>query len=325
MNNNRKHTVRCWMVIFSILPFVIMSQQTQQYTQFLFNKGGYNPAANGYSFKSPFEIIFGGRYQWIGFENSPSEIFLNANYTLIPPRAYRKWHNFGVYVEQDNNGAFIDNSFYLGYAFHILIFNKTVLAAGVYAGAKQFFFKRKEYDLSDPAVNQSAYMLWAYPDIVPGIRLYNKKFFAELSLWQTTVFRQKNLFGGKQIGSPSKTPLHYIGTIGYRFSLPFYNSLVVALNVRGTFKPWPLPELCIMNYFYQRVAYGINIRNKDFICASVQFRLAKHFIVGIAYDLSINKMIKKAPHTLEIMVGLSPIFGNDISEKPVYILDDCYF
>lgn len=72
--------------IFNLfLTLNTFAQQTQQYTQFLFNRAGYNPAANGYSFKSPYEIIFGGRYQWIGFGNSPSEIFLNANYTLIPP------------------------------------------------------------------------------------------------------------------------------------------------------------------------------------------------------------------------------------------------
>ncbi|MCX8079641.1 MAG: PorP/SprF family type IX secretion system membrane protein [Bacteroidia bacterium] len=303
----------------------LFGQQTQQYTQFLFNKAGYNPAASGYSFRSPYEIIFGGRNQWIGFGNEPSEIFLNANYTLIPPRAYKSWHNFGVYVQQDINGAFINNGFYLGYAYHKFLLNKTVMAVGVFGGAKQFFFKRRDFDKSDPAVSASNDMLWAYPEIIPGIRIYNKKFFWDLSLWQTTVFRMKGLFGSKKIGAPSKTPLHYITTLGLRFNLPYYNHLVCALNLRGTFRPLPNPEISIMNYFYQRFAYGINIRNRDFICGIIQFRIVNHLVVGLAYDLAINKMIKRAPHTAEIMIGLSPIFGNDIKEKPVYILDDCYY
>lgn len=226
---------------------------------------------------------------------------------------------------KDNNGAFINNAFYFGYTFHQFIMNRTVMAVGVFAGAKQFYFKRQEYDRSDPAMNNSAPMLWAYPEIIPGIRIYNKRFFWDMGLWQTTVFQMKGIFGGKQIGSPSKTPLHYISTFGLRMNLPFYNHLVVALNVRGTFRPWPEPELSIMNYFYQRFAYGINIRNRDFICGIVQFRIVNHFVIGLAYDLSINKMIKKAPHTAEVMIGISPIFGNNLDEKPAYILDDCYY
>jgi type IX secretion system PorP/SprF family membrane protein len=312
-------------IIFFSCLVTVFAQQTQQYTQFLFNKAGYNPAANGYSFKSPYEIIFGGRNQWIGFGNEPVEIFLNANYTLIPPRAYKNWHNFSVYVQQDINGLFVNNGFYLGYTHHRFLLNKTVMAVGVFAGAKQFYLKRELLDKNDPVVSSSAPMLWAYPEIIPGIRIYNKKFFWDLSLWQTTVFRMKGLFGGKQIGSPTKTPLNYISTIGFRFNLPFYNHLVCALNVRGTFKPLPNPELSIMNYFYKRFAYGVNIRNRDFVCGIIQFRVVKHFIVGLAYDLSINKMIKRAPHTAEIMIGISPYFGNDIDEKPVYMLDDCYY
>lgn len=311
--------------IFIFLCLQLQSQQLPQYTQYIFNKTGYNPAAAGTSLKSPTEIIFGARTQWIGVNNNPKVGFLSANYTFIPQRAYKNWHSAGVYIDQDRNGVFVDNSMYLCYSFHQLITKKTVMSVGVFAGLKQFYLNSSLLDRNDPAVAASARSFLAYPDVIPGIRLTNKNFFADLSLWQVSIFRQKGYFSSKQIGSPSTLPLHYIFTIGKKFSLPLDNKLMVSLNTRGTYKSLPNLELNVMNYWYQRFAYGFSIRDRNFICGIFQLRIVNNLVVGFAYDMSINKMQKPALNTVEIMIGVSPVFGTSGEKKLKSSVDDCSF
>lgn len=311
--------------IFSFFSSALLAQQLPQYTQFIFNKTGYNPAAAGSSLKSPTEIIFGGRTQWIGLNNNPKVAFLSANYTFIPKHAYKNWHSAGVYIDQDRNGVFVDNSIYLGYAFHQLITKKTVMAVGVFAGLKQFYLNSSLIDRNDPAIASSARSFLAYPDVVPGIRISNKKFFADLSLWQVTVFRQKGYFSSKQIGSPSALPLHYIFSIGKKMSLPFDNNLMVAVNMRGTYKTIPNLELNVMNYWYQRFAYGFSIRHTNFIAGIFQIRIVNNLVVGFAYDMSVNKLFKPALNTVEVMIGISPVFGTSGERRQKSSVDDCSF
>jgi len=311
--------------IFSLLSSALLAQQLPQYTQFIFNKAGYNPAAAGSSLKSPTEIIFGARTQWIGVNNNPKVGFLSANYTFIPQRAYKNWHSAGVYIDQDRNGVFVDNSMYLSYSFHQLITKKTVMSVGVFAGLKQFYLNTSLLDRNDPVVAGSSKSFLAYPDVIPGIRLSNKKFFADLSLWQVTLFRQKGYFSSKQIGSPSALPLHYIFSVGRKFTLPLDNKLMVALNMRGTYKSIPNLELNVMNYWYQRFAYGFSIRQNSFIAGIFQIRVVNNLVIGFAYDMSINKMLKPALNTVEIMIGVSPVFGTSGERKQKSSVDDCSF
>lgn len=313
-------------IYLSLLMFASSrSQQLPQYTQFIFNKVGYSPAASGTSLKMPTEIIFGARTQYIGVNNNPKVAFVSGNYTFIPKRAYKNWHNVGMYVDQDRNGIFIDNSVYLSYTFHQLITRKTVMSVGVFAGLKQFSINTSVLDRNDPAVSNSSKSFLAYPDVVPAIRIYNKKFFADLSLWQVSVFQQKGYFSSKQIGSPSKLPMHYIFSVGRKFNLPLDNKFLIALNIRGTYKSLPNFELNFMNYWNKRFAYGFSVRDRNFICGIFQIRVINSLIIGLAYDMSINKLFRPATHTGEIMVGLSPMFGNDPEKRLRSSVDDCSF
>jgi type IX secretion system PorP/SprF family membrane protein len=312
-------------IYFLFLFSSVFSQQLPQYTQFIFNKTGYNPAAAGTSLKSPMEIIFGGRTQWIGLNNNPKTAFLSANYTFIPQRSYRNWHNAGVYIDQDRNGAFVNNTIYLSYAFHQMITKKTVMSVGVFAGMRQFSLNTSILDRNDPAVMNSSKALFAYPDIIPGIRIYNRNFFADLSLWQLTIFQQKGYFSSSQIGSPSKLPATFIFTIGKKFNLPLDNKFLVSVNVKGTYKSLPLLELNLMNYWNQRFAYGVSLRGIDFVSGIFQLRIVNNFVVGFAYDMSINRMFHPAVNSVEVMIGVSPVFGNNSEKRLKSSVDDCSF
>lgn len=302
----------------------ISAQQFPQWTQFTFNKNGYNPASSGNSLAAPYEIYIGARTQWIGVSNNPKSTFVSFNYNFVPQRAYSKWHNVGMYVDQDQNGNFVHNDVWLSYTFHKFISGKTVLAAGVFAGIKQYKLTLNNLDGNDPAVQKSSGSVIAWPDIVPGLRISNKKFFAGICLQQVSIYSQKGI--GGTIGTPSRVWPHYNFTTGWKQQIGYYNSLVIAGNVRGSFLGLPSLELNVMDYVSKIVGFGASIRGKNFVCGVVQFRVLRQMNVGLAYDLSINKMLGASPHTGEIMLSFSPVFnGETLSKKTSRIVDECTF
>lgn len=303
----------------------LKAQQFPQYTQFMFNKIGYNPAASGTAVNATFEIIAGARTQWLGISNNPKSQFVSFNYNFVPQHSYSKWHNVGIYIDQDQNGLFVKNDVWLSYTFHLLLTKKMVLSAGLFAGIKQFRLSNGSLDKGDPAVMKSSRTVIAYPDLVPGVRVSSKKFFADFSLQQVTLFNQKGL--GKQIGSPSRLLPHYNISGGVKRRFNDYTILIVAANLRGSVTALPSVEFNVMSYYDKKFGFGASIRGRNFVCGIIQFRLVRNFNIGIAYDLSINKMLPAAPNTVEVMISLSPVFGGELSKERSagYAVDNCSF
>lgn len=318
--------MRIWILYFMLcLAVCSLAQQFPQYTQFVFNKIGYNPAASGTSVNAPFEIIGGARTQYVGVTNNPKSEFISFNYNFVPQRSYSKWHNVGMYIDQDQNGLFVKNDVWLSYTFHLLLTKKMVLSAGVFAGIKQFRISAGNLDRNDPAVARSSAAVIGYPDIVPGVRLTAKKFFVDFGLQQVTMYSQKGI--GGQIGSPSKLLPHYNLSFGKKAPWNDYNTLMIAVNIRSSVVFLPSWEINVMNYYDKRFAYGASLRSKNFVSAIIQFRMLRNINIGLAYDLSINKMLPASPNTFELMFAVSPIFGGELVPEKAnrFSVDDCSF
>lgn len=311
-------------LFFSFFISSLTAQQFPQYTQFIFNKIGYNPAASGTSINTPYELILGARTQWTGFTNNPKSAFVSFNYNFIPKRSVSKWHNVGVYIDQDDAGNFVHNDIWLSYTFHLLLAKKTIMSFGLFAGIKQYKLTKNNLDRNDPAVSISNASVLAYPDLVPGIRLTNKKFFMDICFQQVSIYKQKGI--GGQIGSPSKLLAHYNFSAGRKIKINDFDKLMFAINLHSSVVGLPSAELTVINYYNKRFAIGASIRSKNFVCAIVQFRLLQNLNVGLAYDLSTNRVFRASPNTFEIMISFSPLFGGEMIEKAVkFNVSDCTF
>jgi type IX secretion system PorP/SprF family membrane protein len=320
--------MRTFVIYLFIFIFISLasykSQQFPQYTQFIFNKIGYNPAASGTAVNAQFEIIFGGRAQWIGLSNNPKSQFVSFNYNFMPKRSYHSWHNVGAYIDQDQNGAFTHIDLWLSYTYHLLVSRKMVFSAGIFAGVKQYRFSANSFDQGDPAIQKSASAIIGYPDIVPGVRLSNKKFFIDASLQQISMFKLSGI--GGQIGSPSKLIPHYIFSVGKKGRLNDYHTIMLAANLKGSVITLPSIEINVMDYYNKRFALGASLRSRNFVCGIVQFRLVQNLNIGLAYELSINKMFRPAANTVEVMVSISPVFGGELTDKSSKrSVNDCTF
>lgn len=289
---------------------VCFSQQTGQFTQYTFNKYGYNPAAAGTNINAKLEIITGLRKQWVGFENAPASNFFSANYTFKPERSYKRWHNVGVYLAQEKVGVFQNVGLYGSYTLHMPLTNKYNISFGIFVGVKRFSIANNAISPNDPvyAVTSTA-NFYAYPDFIPGIRLYNKKMFFDVSVQQ--IYKNRQEQGDKQIGHQSFLVHQLYLTYGKRVFLDNGFVLVPSVNIHSSFTNIPSIEFNFMSYYRKRIGLGASIRNKDFISGIFQFRFFKNCTAGFSYDYSINQLNSTAPHSLELMIGLTPMMVMD--------------
>lgn len=291
--------------ILLLLNITVFAQQTTQFTQFTFNKYGYNPAAAGTNINAKVEAIGGIRKQWVGFERAPASNFFSVNYTFKPPRSYKRWHNAGIYIINDSYGVFQNFGVYGSYTLHIPLNKKTTMSFGIFAGAKRFSFASTLISSDDPVGNKSSVFLWTYPDIIPGFRIYSKKMFFDLSIQQ--IYKNQQAQGNKQIGNKSGLSQTVYMSFGRRFFFDNYFVLVPAFNLHSTYTGLPSVEFNFMAYYKKRIGVGATIRNKDFVSTIIQLRVFKTSTIGFAYDYSLNKVGSASPHTVEFMFGLTPL------------------
>jgi type IX secretion system PorP/SprF family membrane protein len=310
------------LIIILILSLSCKAQQTGQYTQFTFNKYGYNPAAAGTNINGKLEVITGLRKQWVGFDYSPASNFVSANYTIRPERSYKRWHNVGLYLSQEKAGIFQNVGIYGSYTLHLPVTNKYNMSFGIFAGAKRFAVVRSAFAESDPVyATTSPSSFYAYPDFIPGIRIYSKKMFFDVSAQQ--VFKVRQVQGNKQIGNKSAlTPQLYL-SYGRKFFLDNGFTVVPALNIHSSFTNIPSAELNVMAYYKKRIGIGATVRNKDFISGIIQFRFWQNVTAGFAYDYSLNRIHSAATNSLEFMIGVTPLFASMGNDKGKHNVAKC--
>lgn len=310
--------------VYIILFFCLkcVAQQTGQYTQFTFNKYGYNPAAAGTNINAGLEVILGTRRQWIGFENAPNTNFVSVNYTFKPERSYKRWHNIGVYTSKEKAGIFRNEGYYLSYTLHLPLTKKYNMSFGVFAGVRNLAMDRNVISKSDPVYGVSyPNYFFAYPDFIPGIRVYSKKMFFDVSVQQ--VFKTRQTQGSKQIGNKSLLVPQLYVSYGKHFFLDNGLTVVPAVNLHSSFTNIPSIEINTMVYYKKRIGVGATIRNKDFISGIFQVRLIKNITAGFSYDYSINRMNSVAPNSLEFMIGLTPMISSMGADKGNHSVAKC--
>src|SRR3989344_7387761 len=117
MCHNFKMMKNKLLILFLFFSFAVSAQQTSQYSQFMMNEYGLNPAVAG-SGKGLY-VMVGRRTQWRGFELAPETNFASVT-KVFGKKGYRYyWHGLGAYVEQDKFWMFAHRAAYGSYAIHL--------------------------------------------------------------------------------------------------------------------------------------------------------------------------------------------------------------
>lgn len=114
---------------FTCLALLAQAQQEQQYTQFMFNKLGYNPAYAGSS-DGP-ELVVLHRSQWLGLEGAPNGQAASYSHPMLNGRV-----GVGGNLARTQVGITTNTTFSLAYCYRIPVY-KGVMGFGVQASLRQ--------------------------------------------------------------------------------------------------------------------------------------------------------------------------------------------
>ncbi|MBI3501365.1 MAG: PorP/SprF family type IX secretion system membrane protein [Bacteroidetes bacterium] len=289
------------LLTFNFSLLTCSAQQTPQYTQFMLNNYGMNPAAAGVS-NNKYEALAGVRRQWIGFENAPSTEFFNVTtYYGNKNSLTHGWHGVGAYWQGDRLGSVIaTDDFYASYTYLMRIYRKGFIAFGMASGARRYNFGLSQISF-DPAVNSKH--LWLYPDFIPGIKFWNNKWSFDLSVKQLYKYNLKQ--GGDMIGTPGTLPPHFYFAATRKWWPLSYLLVLQSLHVKYNFATLPSFDYTLLAYLNKYFAVGLSYRHFDAIAGIVQFRFDK-LVIGFAYDYTIAPYRLGFANSQEVMLGLSP-------------------
>ncbi|MBA3683035.1 MAG: PorP/SprF family type IX secretion system membrane protein [Bacteroidetes bacterium] len=292
--------------IFLFYSCFAFAQQTIIYTQNVFNKAGMNPAAAGTDINQEFSYACGMNRQWTAFDQAPKSNFANFSLTIRPPRSYHYWQNVGFYIDTDQHGVMSNRGVYVNYSIHLLLRKNLIASFGVYGGARKFLIQTGSFDPNDPAIQKSNFFTFTYPDIIPGFRLSNKKFFFGIAARQISTAQLKD-FQKHQIGSPSKLNTSLFIDFGRIIPLNDKFLLLPSITVNAALVGAPAADVNIMVYYANVMGFGLALRNGSFLSAIYQVRILKNLSVGLCYSYSLNNARVVAPNSYEIMIGMTPM------------------
>lgn len=309
-------------LLFSILSMggmtKVYSQQTPQYTQFMMNNYGLNPAACGTS-NNRVEALVGVRRQWVGFENPPSTNFFNINCYFGRKGSYnRSWHGIGAYWQGDKMGEIIKtDDFYASYTYLMRTLKTGYLSFGIAAGVRRY--ATRFLPTNDPVLVSNN--VWLYPDLIPGIKFWNKKWVFDLSVKQ--LYKSKVEQGKEVAGSPTKLNPHMYFTAAYKWRTPSKLLIVQAIHIKYTGAVLPAFDYTILTYLHKHFALGVSYKHLDAIAGIVQFRFHK-LVIGFAYDYTIAPYRIGFANSQELMVGVSPSPWDSGEDEPYqYSTGEC--
>lgn len=307
------------LLISLILSFIaVQAQQTHQYTQYMSNQFGHNPAVAGG--KPCTDLRSGVRQQWLGFEGAPLSMYFSASGRLkLENKTTQSGnHGVGIYMQRDDIGPTGKTSMSGAYAYHIPLTLTSRLGMGVSAGLQQFRFDANKVTLfqgGDDAIGASTSSM-IFPDMGAGLWYYSKRTYAGIGVLQLI----KRPF--KAVGEDSKITPHFNITAGYSTSGNTMYSLIPSFMLKMTPLAPPSLDLNLMMDVKRAVAFGFSYRYTDAIAGIVKLRLLKYFDVGYSYDFITSKMRKGTSGSHEITLGFSSCgkkdSGKDSDICPAY-------
>ena len=284
-----------WLTILLVIfSFFLKAQQSEQYSQYTFNNFGYNPAFLGIIKCIDFKL--GNRLQWVGFKGAPASTFASVQVPIKRKHfKNRGRHALGLYVNQDKVHLTARTTVKLAYAYTTKLSLKYTLSAGVFAGIQQYkttLFGRESS--VDPVLASAGGVVIRYPDIMPGVLLYNKSVYWSFSInqlyfWDINLGQEQKQVPQPQFGAGQKT-IYGDWTVFKSFLL------------RWSILAPPSIDLNLAWRYKKRVSFGVGYRVGESALANVKFSF-EGVKVGYAFDYPLNQLRGNYSH--EIMIGFS--------------------
>lgn len=307
--NVMKRTLNTILACFCYV-LVTFGQQTIEFSQYMLNLSGSNPAAVGNN--GMINILGVFRTEYAGLENAPMTFDVGAD---IGFNIGKTRHGAGLRFYDNMAGLFTYQNVDLLYAYHIQL-GKGLLSAGVSIDFTTLGFKKdkvkqveSEYHTSsDPSIDGAANDFKI--DLDFGIIYTSDKWFAGASIY--------NILGPKYelsntIMFEKTRNMRVMG--GYNFS--FYNPnyrLKVSSIVNTDFKTWGGSVNANLEY-KSKYWGGLGYRFDEAVVFMAGIKVLDGLMIGYSFDLPTSKLIKSAG-CHEVILSYS--FKVDLAKRNKY-------
>lgn len=298
---NRPIFVVLSLLVFGLATASVQAQQDAQYTQFIFNKLGYNPGYAGAVASG--ELTLTARQQWLGLEGAPSSQVATFNTAFSDQGAGLgiRFSSVSVGLEQQFN---LEGS----YAYGFPIARDTRMGLGISASARYFSV---DYQNArpvqgggvDPAI-PGASASKVVPNFGAGIYVESERYYVGLGVPRLL---ENNIDLGSDETIISREARHYYFMTGVKF--PLGESVKMEPQALVKYVPnAPFDaDLTLLFYFGDNIFAGGGYRlggDGRGESANVLFGavLAQHITFSFAYDLGLSQFSMDQGGSLEGMV-----------------------
>lgn len=274
-----------------LLPIKSMGQQQPQYTQYMFNELAINPAYAGV--EDALSISALSRWQWTGIEGAPFTATLAAHSPFKGKKV-----GVGLTLVRDEFAITTQTNFNAAYSYRLQLGNG-YLSMGLQAGFTNLQANYQDVYTLDQDIAFQENVTKFLPNIGAGLFYYNSVFYVGLS---APMLIQSKVKSGDVSVYTQKN--HYFLSSGMVFKLSETIKLtpnVLLKLVEGA----PLSVDYNVNFIYNDILWlGTSYRPPESISFLAQFKIAKSFKIGYAYDYIIEDALKNvAGSSHEIMLN----------------------
>lgn len=293
------------MRIFLLLSFacfssgLLLAQQEQMYTQFMYNKLSYNPGSAG-NFESPTLTVV-DRHQWLGFEGAPSVQVLSYTQPILNGRV-----GLGGTLAHQSIGITRTITLEGSYAYRIP-FKRGHLGMGVQVSLRHFAQNWSDKSIEaaqagDPLIPDLSEQNKFLPNFGFGIFYTGYKWFAGIAV--PRLLGNKITFASAAKANAREVK-HLNAMAGVTFELTDDLDITPQILVRYV-KGAPLDAdvngtLCYKNKFYGGLTYrmgGSGLGESGDILLGLQAN--KKIFVGLSYDLSLSRLRTQQAGSIEL-------------------------
>lgn len=283
MRLKRLHICLPVLLLPLLCPLLQAQSNTPIFTQQMFNKVNFNPAAVRQD--PTVDVLLFGRMQWVGFKGAPKNIMLNASGYLPEIKS-----GISGSVMGESFGLTFTLNAKLGYSYHIHLGRKNYLSFGINAGLIYKNFEGSKIKLEDEDDPLAVFedVNDVKPDVDFGIMFTFNKFSFGLSATHLTAFayRRKNDYFAPQEGYHAFLQLK--GDISPKFAIDPYIDFHYS---GGFFRASAVVNFRILDIFW----VGGGYRYSDAAVLMAGVKIGKMFTLGYSYDLGMGSL--KTYHT----------------------------
>jgi type IX secretion system PorP/SprF family membrane protein len=265
-----------------ILGLEVQAQQDAQYTQYMYNTLGINPAYAGS--RDGFTLTALYRNQWVGVGGAPETQTL----TFDTPLGTLSKSGLGVSVVNDKIGPLQETYFDIDYSYTIQVSKTANLAFGLKVGGHLLnidFESLREYSSNDVLIDDNIDNKFS-PNIGLGAYYYTNRFYAGISA--------PNILTTKHFDKSSGDNNNITSLASERINLYLISGYVFELNKEIKFKPAglvkivsgaPLQMDVSANFLIRdKLTLGLGYRLGAAVSAQAAYRFKQAFLLGFAYD-----------------------------------------